>query len=628
MPPRDGFSFFSGGEKTSARVRILQGIFVAIFLVYAARLFAMQILNGEVYQSRAEHIARRTAVIAARRGEIFDRNFGAPLVSNTDSFAVSVTPAEIGRDEIETVLTRLAGILRVPREQIARRVPASSYYLYQPVEVASGLSFAAVSSIAENADKLPGVSWQPKPVRNYAELGSLSHITGYVGNITQEELTMMYNQGYQQGDIIGKTGLERQYDDFLRGRKGRETRTVDVRGRRVTGDENLFREAPEPGKNLVLTVDRSIQTLAEKALGKRMGAIVVLRPSNGEILAMVSWPWYDPNIFTHADAGSEYQALISDPNKPLLNRAIQSSYPPASTFKIVMTTGILSEGVFSPEQSVECSGEVAYGDRLFHCHVGKPGHGRLNLQRAMAKSCDIYYWVVGRDHLGVERIVNHAREYGFGETAGIDLPGEIAGFVPTPQWKDRRFHERWLGGDTMNMSIGQGYTLVTPLQMANMTAMTVNDGVVYRPHVLKEVRDPVSGAVESAAAREVIHRSTVTPEIFARVRRDMRTVISEGTAQFPLNIKSVQIAGKTGTGEVGLQNRWHSWFTAFAPYETANPEERVVVSIIVEAVNDWEWWAPYASAIIFQGIFARETYEDAVRSLGLQYIMPIQGRRE
>jgi penicillin-binding protein 2 len=628
VPPRDGFSFFSGGEKTSARVRILQGIFVAIFLVYAARLFAMQILNGEVYQSRAEHIARRTAVIAARRGEIFDRNFGAPLVSNTDSFAVSVTPAEIGRDEIETVLTRLAGILRVPREQIARRVPASSYYLYQPVEVASGLSFAAVSSIAENADKLPGVSWQPKPVRNYAELGSLSHITGYVGNITQEELTMMYNQGYQQGDIIGKTGLERQYDDFLRGRKGRETRTVDVRGRRVTGDENLFREAPEPGKNLVLTVDRSIQTLAEKALGKRMGAIVVLRPSNGEILAMVSWPWYDPNIFTHADAGSEYQALISDPNKPLLNRAIQSSYPPASTFKIVMTTGILSEGVFSPEQSVECSGEVAYGDRLFHCHVGKPGHGRLNLQRAMAKSCDIYYWVVGRDHLGVERIVNHAREYGFGETAGIDLPGEIAGFVPTPQWKDRRFHERWLGGDTMNMSIGQGYTLVTPLQMANMTAMTVNDGVVYRPHVLKEVRDPVSGAVESAAAREVIHRSTVTPEIFARVRRDMRTVISEGTAQFPLNIKSVQIAGKTGTGEVGLQNRWHSWFTAFAPYETANPEERVVVSIIVEAVNDWEWWAPYASAIIFQGIFARETYEDAVRSLGLQYIMPIQGRRE
>jgi penicillin-binding protein 2 len=269
-----------------------------------------------------------------------------------------------------------------------------------------------------------------------------------------------------------------------------------------------------------------------------------------------------------------------------------------------------------------------YGGRDWRCHIRRPGHGRLNLHGAMAQSCDIYYWVVGRDHLGVERMVNYAREFGFGESTGIDIPGEIGGFVPTPQWKDRRFHERWLGGDTMNMSIGQGYTLVTPVQMANMIAMVVNDGKIYRPHILKEIRDPVSGAVERSVQNEVIHESNIDPAIFERVRQDMRGVISEGTARFPLNIKSVQIAGKTGTGEVGLQDRWHSWFAAYAPYDAERKEDRVVVSVIVEAVNRWEWWAPYASAIIFQWIFEGQDYEEAVRTLGIQNVISIQGRRE
>jgi penicillin-binding protein 2 len=588
----------------------------------------MQILSSEVYVARAQDIARRTTVIPAQRGEIYDRNFSRPLVLNADSFAVSITPAEVPQGEIGDIISRVARILGVPGEQIERKIPSQYYYLYQPVEVASNVSFAAVASLAENMDSLPGVSWQSKPIRNYPETGSLSHIIGYVGDITRDELTMLYNRGYQQGDVIGKNGIERQYDELLRGRKGRETRTVDVRGRRIAGDVNYVREPPEMGKNLVLTIDSAVQTLAEKALGNRMGAVVVTRPFNGEILAMVSYPWYDPNIFSRTDMGNEYQTLINDPNKPFLNRAIQSSYPPASTFKIVMTTGILAENVFPPEQLVDCLGELSYGDRLWRCHIRKPGHGRLNLQQAMAQSCDIYYWNVGRDYLGVERIVSYAREFGFGELSGVDLPGEIGGFIPTPQWKDRRFHERWLGGDTMNMSIGQGYTLVTPIQMANMVSMVANDGVIYQPHLLKEVRDPLTGTVEQEASRQVIHESEIRSEIFARVRRDMRSVISEGTARFPLNIKSVEIAGKTGTGEIGLQNKWHSWFAAYAPYETDNPEEQVVVSIIVEAVNNWEWWAPYASAIIFQGIFAGQTYEEAVRALGLQYIMPIQGRRE
>ncbi|MDR1250575.1 MAG: penicillin-binding protein 2 [Treponema sp.] len=609
------------------RVDLLRVILIVFFLAYSVRLFSLQILSGDLYRSRAQDIARRTAIIPAQRGEIYDRNFNQPLVLNTDSFAVNITPAEVPRGGMDELTGTAARILNIPQDEIEGKIPPQYYQLYQPVEVAANVPFSAVASLAEQKDSLPGLSWNSKPMRNYVDSRSLSHILGYVGDITRDELTMLYNRGYKQGDVIGKAGIERQYDELLRGKSGRETRTVDVRGRRVSGLGDVIREPPEMGKNLVLTIDRELQTLVENALGNRMGAAIVMRPTSGEILAMVSYPWFDPNILTGGQRAG-YQALVNDPNKPFINRAIQSSYPPASTFKIVMTTGILAENAFPPEQLVTCLGEMTYGDRQWRCHIRPPGHGRLNLHRAMAQSCDIYYWNVGRDYLGVERIVSYARDYGFGESTGIDLPGEIEGFVPTPQWKERRFHEKWLGGDTMNMSIGQGFTLVTPIQMANMVSMVVNDGSIYKPHILKEVRDPVSGAVEQNIQREIIHKSDLSPEIFETVRRDMRGVISEGTAQFPLNIKAVEIAGKTGTGEVGLQNRWHSWFAAFAPYTTAKPEERVVVSIIVEAANNWEWWAPYASAIIFQGIFADQTYEEAVRSLGLQYIMPIRGRME
>lgn len=614
--------------QSALRINIITGVFIAIFLGCGFTLFNIQIIQGETFRSKAQNIVKSVIVIPSQRGEIYDRNFRAPLAINIDSFAVTITPAEIERSEIPAVIEKISGIIGVPKEQIDRKLPPSIYYLYQPVEVVSYVPFETVTALAEQADALPGVSWQSKPIRSYpADTGSLSHVIGYVGDITREELTMLYNQGYQRNDIIGKAGVERQYDELLRGKNGQETRTVDVRGRRISNEETR-REAPEAGKNLALTIDRNIQTLAEKALGNRIGAVVVMRPATGEILAMVSYPWYDPGIFNRNDVNREYDSLINDPNKPFLNRAIQSSYPPASTFKIIMTSALLEENLFSPDQKILCEGEFEYGGRTWRCHIRRPGHGWLNLSNAMAQSCDIYYWTIGRDALGVERIVSYAEEFGFGSFTDIDLPGEISGFIPTPQWKDRRFHERWLGGDTMNMSIGQGYTLVTPIQMANMVAMTVNEGVIYTPHLLKEVRDPHTGAVEETVAPTILHRSAIRQDVFKAVKRDMRGVIEHGTAQYPLNIRSVQIAGKTGTGEMGLQDQWHSWFAAFAPYETSDPEERIVVSVIVEAVNKWEWWASYASAIIFQGIFANQTYEEAVRALGFQYLMPVQGRRE
>jgi len=614
-------------ENHANRVTVIRVLLIAVFVVYSVKLFSMQILSGDEYRTRAQDISRRTFPIPAQRGEIFDRNFLQPLVLNRDSFAVSITPADVPRGNMDEVIETVSEILNISPDDIRARIPSQYLQLYQPVEIAANVSFSAIASLAERKNTLPGISWQSKQMRNYGDSGSLSHILGYVGDITRDELTTLYNMGYQQGDVIGKAGIEKQYDILLRGKEGRETRTVDVRGRRIAGQENITRVSPEMGKNLVLTIDSKIQTLVEKALGQRIGAAMVMKPATGEILAMVSYPWYDQNIFT-SSSRSDYQSFVNDPNKPFINRNIQSSYPPASTFKIVMTTGILAENAFPPEQTVLCQGLVHFGNRDWNCHIRRPGHGRLNLHRAMAQSCDIYYWVVGRDHLGAEKIVSYSREYGFGETTGIDLPGEISGFIPTPQWKERRFHERWVAGDTMNMSIGQGFTLVTPIQMANMVSMVVNNGKVYKPHVLKEVRDPATNAVERTIRPELLSESKLPPEIFEQVRKDMRGVITEGTAQYPVNIRSVQIAGKTGTAEVDIADHWHSWFAAYAPYDAVNTDNTIVVSVIVEAVNKWEWWAPYASAIIFQGYFANQEYEDAVRSLGFQYLIPIQGRRE
>jgi len=604
-------------QRSESRIIVLRVIFISIFVLYAVRLFGMQVVRGDFYRARAQSIARQTIIIPAQRGEIFDRNFDQPLVMNAKSFVVSVTPAEVPRGEMPELIDRLAGILGIQRSHVERRLPRSVFHLYQPVEIAAHVPFNTITVLAEQLASLPGVSWQSRPVRSYPELGSLAHIIGHVGSITREDLTMLFNLGYHPGDIIGRDGIERQYDALLRGREGRETRTVDARGRVVAGSDPSTRIPPEMGRNLVLTIDRRIQTLAERALGNRIGSVVVLRPTTGEILAMVSYPWYDPNVFNNPDMEAEFQALLNDPNRPFINRAIQSAFPPASSFKVAMSAAILAESAFSPDMTIDCRGEISIGDRVLRCHVRRPGHGRLNLQQALAQSCNIFYGIVVRDHLRVDSMVYHTKDFGFGRLTGIDLPGEVSGFVPTPQWMERRF-DRWMGGDTINMSIGQGYTLVTPLQMANMIAMVVNDGVIYTPHVLKEVRDPRTGAVEKRVTPTVLHRSNTSPEVFAQVRRDMRTVITEGTARYPLSLRAVQIAGKTGTAEVGgFDDRWHSWFAAYAPHQAANPDDKIVVSVIVEAANEWEWWAPFCSAIIFQGIFANQTFEEAVRTLGI-----------
>ena len=622
--------FFSGAPYSGNKNRklfFISVLLLILFVLYFYRLYFLQVINGKEYRSQSKTISSQVTVIPAQRGEIFDRNAKLPMVINTDSFAVELTPGEIPHGLYDTVASKLASLLGISKFEIDRKVPKNSRKSFTSFEIRSNVPFSVISNIAENKTDFPGVSWASKPIRNYVETGSLVHILGYVGDITKEEMNLMYNQGYTRNSIVGKTGIERQYDALLQGIPGRESRTVDARGR-IISDTPII-EPPQMGKNLILTIDTSIQVLAEKTLGNRVGAVVVLRPSDGEILAMVSYPFFDQNKFNTDDAAKYYKTLTSDEtNRPLVNRAVNAVYPPASTFKIVMSAAMLQENAFPSGKKIECRGKLLYGNRTFHCHIHEPGHGWLDMKNALAQSCDVYFWTIGRDYLGINKIAEYAKEFGFGQSAQIDLPSQQTGFVPTTEWKERKYHEKWLGGDTMSASIGQGYMLATPLQLADMTAMVANSGVIYKPHFLKEVRDPVTNETLQKPEREVLIKSDIDSEIWKELQEAMRYTISDGTPQYPMHNKLVKAAGKTGTAEVApYKTSWHSWMVAYAPYD-APPEEQVVVAVVVEACNKWEWWAPYATNIILQGIFAGQTYEEAVNTLGFNYLIKNGSRQE
>lgn len=622
-------SYFSKSNELdkNSKIIIMMILIIFLFLIYIYTLFSMQVVSGSNYRTQSKTISSHVSSIPANRGEIFDRNANIPMVINSDSFAVEIKPGEIPKGHYDTVATKLASLLGISKFDIDKKIPENLRNSYTSIQIRSNVSFETISNIAESKTDLPGVSWISKPVRNYVETGSISHVVGYVGDITQTELNRLYNKGYTKNSVIGKTGIESQYDELLQGKPGRESRTVDVRGRIISNEPVI--EPPKMGNNLVLTIDSTIQTLAEKTLGNRVGAVVVLKPSNGEVLAMVSYPYFDPNIFNTDQAGTYLQKLTSDEeSRPLINRAVNAVYPPASTFKIIMSTAMLEEKAFPSNKKIECKGVMMYGGRPFRCHIRVPGHGWLDMKNGFAQSCDVYYWVVGRDSLGISKIAQYAREFGLGQSTKIDLPSQQSGFVPTAEWKERRFHEKWLGGDTMSASIGQGYLLVTPLHLADMTAMVANAGTIYKPHLLKEVRDPVTNEIIQETQKEVLFQSNIDRSVWKEMQETMRYMITDGTAQYPMNNKKIKIAGKTGTAEVApYKKSWHSWMVAYAPYD-APVEDQIVVATIVEACNPWEWWAPYATNIIIQGIFEKQTYEESLKALGFTYLMKNGNRQE
>ena len=611
----------SAGEvqrRLRARVTGLAVGFGGAFLLLAGYMFFLQVVRGFEFRTRASDVARRELTVPAPRGRIYDRTYQRTLATNRDSFALDIVPGEVSAAQLPALLDRLAELLNVDHTELAARVPPSQRHLFQPIELRSAVDFSKIAYIAEHLDQFPGITWHSEPIREYHEIGSLAHVVGYVGDISREELQVLFNEGYAVGATLGKSGVEKALDAQLRGVDGLRQRTVDVRERTVSERSTTVRP-PEAGNDVVLTIDRELQRVAEQALGQRVGSAIVLEPSTGAILAMVSYPWFDANSFVGDGGGAEFRRLALDPSFPFINRAIQSAYPPASTFKIIMTAAVFGEETLAADHEIDCHGTFEFGDRVFNDWLPE-GHGPTDLPNALAHSCDIYYYQAGVG-LGVDTIGQYARDFGFGAATGLDLPGEVSGFVPTREWKASVRNVSWVGGDTVNLSIGQGFVTATPLQVANMAAMVVNGGVIYRPHVVREVRDGSTGQIVATTEPEPLHVSTIDAETFEFVRDAMRLVITDGTANVVLTTDAVDVAGKTGTSEVGIEDRFHSWFVAYGPYVDDHDAavdvagDTIVVAVMVEAVNEWEWWAPKAANLIFQAHFARQSVLEAVAYL-------------
>ncbi|POR05230.1 hypothetical protein AU468_01715 [Alkalispirochaeta sphaeroplastigenens] len=584
-----------------------------IAALYLLKLFQMQVLDGYIYLHRAQTTAQRSEPIFAQRGQIFDRHYDQPLATNRNSFAITIVPADLPRGEQREIIEELARLLNRDPLQVLERYRTTARGLFVPVEVISNLTLEDLTLVAERIDSFPGVSWYSKPERVYPAGALASNVVGYVGDITPQELQVLFNEGYTSSSIIGKSGIEQRYDQHLRGTDGRRVRLVDARGRHVRdGDELIL---PDQGSNLVLTIDARLQRLVQEALGPRIGSAVVMRPATGEILSLVTYPRYDPNLFIGPGGDVEFRRLSRDRRAPFLNRPVQSAAAPASVFKILMNIAIMEEDAFPRNETIQCTGEFPYGNRVFHDWL-ESGHGPVDITAALAQSCNIFYYTIGAHHLSVDQIIDYSYRLGFGSVTGIDVRGEHPGLVPSPAWKEQNRGARWVGGDTVNFSIGQGYLQVTPLQVASMVATIVNDGVTYRPHLLREIRDPLTGTLIERQQPEVVRRSDISAETFREVRAQMRAVITEGTAEVVIINNAVEIAGKTGTGQIGIAGRHHSWFAAYGPYgEDVPPEEQIVVVVMVDAANEWEWWAPKASNIIFHGHFRGLDYAETVADL-------------
>lgn len=591
---------------------------IFVFFTFSYKLFYLQIVENDKFSLRSMNIIYREDPIPAERGRIFDRHYKNALADNLPVYQIGLDCALLPAEERFTVFGRLEEGCALSRPAMLNLYETALSRGESTITLKENATFEEVVFVAENSEKLPGVYYTRGQVRQYHDVGSLSHVLGYLGRISGPEYKMLASQGYTRQSMIGKQGIEKSYDSSLMGEEGIRRRTVDYRERTVTEGEVL--KKPVPGHDLILTIDHKIQRLCERSLGERSGSVVVMKPHNGEILALVSWPWYDNNFNTRRDGNEMYRAYQQNPRFPLLNRTIQSRYAPASTFKMIMTAAILETEALSPDERVYCPGYKRIGRRdYFHCHK-RSGHGSLNLSQALAESCNVYFFTAGYEHLGPKPdIINKfALDFGLGRRTGIDIPGEVVGLVPDEEWMKSQRNQLWVGGDTVNISIGQGNLLVTPLQMAAAVSMVCNRGKIVQPHLMKEIRDPKSRIKISEFIPEIISEPEYLPETLETTAKYMRQVITEGTARKVVTTKAVEAAGKTGTAEIGKNDRWHSWFVCFAPWD-ADPEDQVVIVVMVEAENEWEWWSAKAANIILQGIFAGEEFDAAVRTSGAWY---------
>jgi penicillin-binding protein 2 len=645
------------------RLRVLVAGAILAFAILGVRAWRLQVVKGPEYAAWADRVRLRQITLPSLRGVIYDRR-GQILVRNVPSFAVSIIPADLPDDRAEerAVISRLVTLLQITddawieapymlqnnaeitedrweahaltasvrgyagiRDPVdiiqARLDQVRDLAPYQPLLIKTDVAQEQAFVLEEAHRNLPGVHISVEPARDYLTGALTSHALGYVGPIPGEQLKSYVDKGYSPTDQVGLAGLELVYENTLRGVPGQRVIEVDVAGREVREVGEVI--SPTAGNNLVLTLDVPLQKIAVEALQRGLedkqpgsGVVIAMDPNNGEILAMVSLPNFDNNIFSGGVKWRDYQVLAGDSRRPLVNNAISGQYPPGSTFKIVPAAAALQEKVITPATQVRCDGVMYLPNQYFpddldkaqpfFCWISKyeRGHGPTSVEEALAQSCDIFFYQVSggfRDFagLGLDRLALYARAFGFGELTGIDLPGETAGLVPSAQWKRLNYGESWVTGDTYNMSIGQGFMLSSPLQLLNATAAIANGGTLYRPHLLKAITDP-DGKTVSVTEPTIIRRLDVSDKNIATVHAGLKAVVSRGTATTAA-LTGIQIAGKTGTAEyAGPRDAkgnlpTHAWFTAYAP---ADKPQIVLVVFVYNGGEGSETAAPIATEIL------------------------------
>jgi penicillin-binding protein 2 len=562
------------------------------FLVLLGQLWYLQVLEGARLRELSEKNRIRVRLAAAPRGVLFDRN-GIALVDNRPAFTLSLIPREM--EDRQTVLARLAVLLNIPYADLAEtleRVPPDSF---MPVRVRRGLTLEEVTRVEEWKLELPGVVVEVEPQRAYSASRFAAHLLGFVREASEEQI----RQGrYRRGDMVGQSGLERLLDRYLRGRDGGERIEVDALGRPV---QVVRRQEPAPGAHVVTTVDWRIQEVVERAMSAHAGAALVMDPRTGDILALTSSPAFDLDQFTGPLGRDAWLRLVRDPQAPLLNRALQGQYPPGSLFKVVVAAAGLHEGSLTPVDHVFCNGEFHLGGRTFK-DWKEGGHGQVDLRRALIQSCNIYFYRAGLK-VGVEVLTRYAKAFGLGALTGIALPGERPGLVPSRDVTRGRRGWAWQAGDTVNLSIGQGELLVTPLQVARLMAAVANGGILWKPRLVQRVEQP-DGKLVYSASSEMNGYVELAPVVWEFLRQSLWGVVNEGGTGAAARVPGLDVAGKTGTAQIvaksdAARGQEHAWFAAYAP---ANDPQFVVVVLVEHGGRGGQVGAPIARRI-FQGIF-------------------------
>jgi len=553
------------------------------FAVLILKLWSLQILSGPQYRIKSENNRLRVQDIPPFRGLIYDRS-GNVMVNNRPSYDLCVVPEDV--KDVDDLASRLGQLAQLDQDNAKSLIDrARKLKPFQSVCIRKGLSRDEVAVLETHRFNLPGVFIRVTPQRRYLFGDLASHVLGYLGQVTEKELKSKRYFGARVGDLVGKAGVELKWQRALGGIRGGEQVEVDAAGRQI---RVISRQAPRPGANVYLTIDKELQAVAEKALGSKNGAVVALDPNTGQVLAMVSKPSFDPNLFVGGIDPAAWREMIGDKRHPLQNRAIAGQYSPGSVFKIVVALAALEEGVVDPEEEIWCPGWLRVGNRTFRCWK-KGGHGKVKLHRALVESCDVYFYNLGK-RLGVDKIAAYAKKMGLGSTTGFDLGFERSGLVPTSSWKLKKWGVPWQLGETLSFAIGQSYLLITPLQAACLVSSLFNGEYLYEPQVSRLVKDP-DGNVLYAFRPRIKGQLNFSEEHMQIIRDALVGVVNErhGTGRRAA-IQGVLVAGKTGTAQVvGLEKgdkaqpdeerfRDHAWFVAVAPAD--NP--LIAVSVLVE----------------------------------------------